>query len=90
MIARVVATALLLVFALASCAWAECAWVLWGAYEEPRAMIAFRQYRPIRAFPRGSADCEGERRRYERGHGWVDFVCLPETVDPRGPKEATR
>ena len=54
----------------------------------------FEKYRPMMAFPRsGATDCEDERGRYfrlgpgrGRGKVWVDLVCLPDTVDPRGPK----
>jgi hypothetical protein len=46
----------------------------------------FRLHRPLKAFSRGATECEGERGRYERGKGWVDFVCISDTVDPRGPK----
>jgi len=84
---------LLVAFSLltsAATAYAECAWVLWGAYEEPRSFAPVRQYRPLKAFPRGATECEGERGRYVPGKGWVDFVCLPDTMDPRGPKGSER
>lgn len=58
-----------------------CAWILWGAYEDPRALVAVRQYRPLKSFTQ-QAECETSRGGYKTAGGWVDFVCLPETMNP--------
>jgi hypothetical protein len=78
--------------ASAATAYAECAWVLWGAYGQGGAAaagsVAPRTYRPMRAFTK-EADCseyEVAWNKTQRRDGWIEYVCLPDTVDPRGPK----
>ena len=70
----------------AATAYAECAWVLWGH------VVAGDQWRLYQAFEKLAA-CEAYARNLE--DGWsklpepkaaMDTRCLPDTVDPRGPK----
>jgi hypothetical protein len=68
-------------------AYAECAWVLWSA---PGGA----------SLPVGAWDTKSrcEEAKNERLHALgsavertaVTFVCLPDTVDPRGPKGGAR
>jgi hypothetical protein len=82
-------------------AWAECAWVLWGAELGGQA-IAVAGYKSI-------AECQREKKVWEarQDSRWPaaldaprqgshnppatvaspgSFRCLPDTIDPRGPK----
>lgn len=83
--------------ALTTSAAAECAWVLWGQAPNPSYP---REGLLLLAFPLGAwtqrNECERDRARREalpkeppapdRPTPSVFFVCLPDTVDPRGPK----
>ena len=64
---------------------AECAWVLWGQTVDPwNALVAL----PLGAWTSRS-QCEEERRRREQAPEelrMASYTCLPDTVDPRGPK----
>ena len=85
-----VALSLLLSAATAS---AECAWVLWSATAGPPSLDP---YRAIVFFPRSAYDareqCEEARARHEQMQEQMKpdlpgiYTCLPDTVDPRGPK----
>jgi hypothetical protein len=76
-------------FTSAATADAECAWVLWS-------QVVLRQTGQILAFPMRSFDtrqaCERElfaaakQREAENPESRIGFVCVPDTVDPRGPK----
>jgi len=92
----VVLGVLLLVFTLTSSAWADCAWVLWQ-----REVIEKRElgWAPREGFKTISECKQRESKadtRYNRetqklepipgGH----TICLPDTVDPRGPKGSGR
>ncbi len=77
---------LLLVLSLltsAATAQAECAWVLWSASASASL--------PVGAWDTKSR-CEEAKNERQRAVGSavertiVTFVCLPDTVDPRGPK----
>jgi hypothetical protein len=78
--------------ALATSASAECAWVLWGIVYFPGSPPS--EPHPILA-RESRADCEQTRSEYwsraedraaKGAKGREVFTCLPDTVDPRGPK----
>jgi hypothetical protein len=90
-------TSLLLAFYLltsAATADAECAWVLWAGGVKTSGEAV---YAPIEGYPT-KAECEKGRaassvdevqqlKRDVVGAGMkLAFTCLPDTVDPRGPK----
>jgi hypothetical protein len=66
--------------ALATSASAECAWIVWGPSGESGFVV--------RAGYTTWSNCEDARRAMlgvYRGDP-TRWVCLPDTVDPRGPK----
>ena len=75
--------------ALTTSASAECAWVLWGQAANPNPTSG----NLLVAFPLGGwtdhKECEQARLQKEQTAPQprtAIFVCLPDTVDPRGPK----
>ena len=79
------ATLLVTLYLLTSAApaYAECAWVLWSA--SGGASL------PVSAWDAKSRCEEAKNERLRALSGTVErkdvsFVCLPDTVDPRGPK----
>jgi hypothetical protein len=64
--------------ALASSAAAECGWVLWSG----AALSTPIAWEPVDAF-RTKTECESKGRAIKTV---AVFRCLPDTVDPRGPK----
>ena len=61
---------------------ADCAWVLW-AQRKPRA-----EPTPVTGVP-SHADCEKWRQASQAQDPQMEkvlFFCLPDTIDPRGPK----
>jgi hypothetical protein len=77
---------------------AACAWVLWSATAGPPSLDP---YRAIVFFPRAAYDtreqCEEARARHEQMQEEMKepelaglYTCLPDTVDPRGPKGSGR
>jgi hypothetical protein len=85
----IVLGALLAILTVTSAASADCAWVLWRVDHPGHA--AFEGYETKK-------QCDEERQRLaekaadviNRGGPFVSFICLPDTVDPRGPKEVGR
>jgi hypothetical protein len=70
---------------LATSASAECAWVLWAQAAGPGGTILAA---PLGAWQERDR-CEQDRVSRERALPRPEpgrFVCLPDTVDPRGPK----
>lgn len=95
---RTVLVALVLVVVLAGSASAECAWVLWAKIMIlAQSGESLETWHPSDSF-NTRADCaESERltrTKTETGLRTTDLgtkhltvlVCLPDTVDPRGPK----
>jgi hypothetical protein len=78
----------------AATAHAECAWILWAGGVKTSGEAV---YAPIEGYPT-KAECEKGRsassvdeveqlKRDVAGAGMkLAFTCLPDTVDPRGPK----
>ena len=78
---RTVSIALLLVVMLAGSASAECAWVLWGQDRQ-------YQYHPMGDAHKSLENCQDRADRLTQLDTKTTFTytCLPDTVDPRGPK----
>jgi hypothetical protein len=80
-------------------AWAECAWVLWvSSYAIKDGKPTDRMLEPSEGYT-SKPECDGVRQRYvadEKERRAVDasergyYTCLPDTIDPRGPKGGGR
>jgi len=77
--------ALLCLLTLATSASAEGAWVLWGQTQDPwGAVLVVRLGGEL-----SQAACEQERGNRDKEPPALrmgSYTCLPDTVDPRGPK----
>jgi hypothetical protein len=73
--------------ALPALAHAECAWVLWGAERPYDSASDARAWWVLAAYPTRQ-ECESRRGTLhrQRSSDAVSFECLPDTIDPRGPK----
>ena len=78
--------------AVATSASAEGAWVLWQqAMNPPPGVEAWDIWKPFRSYSK-EKPCQEDSVRMSQG-GLEEtrtykftFICLPDTVDPRGPK----
>ena len=95
MIARFVRRAMLTalcLLTLAPSASAECAWVLWDidaptqAHARPTVYTADSAYRTKEACEPVAREKANRPWNNQPQQAFVRFVCLPDTVDPRGPK----
>jgi len=84
--ACIVVAMLSCMFGVAASASAECAWVLWEQTPLPLGGMGI--------FARGEwnsrSECEDERARKEQlpvPYRSAVYICLPDTVDPRGPED---
>jgi hypothetical protein len=79
---------IMLVVAAPVQAWAECAWVLWSSAPDPArgtlwAVLGANQVGGQRLCEEAA---DGLRDRAKQRGRQVDYLCLPDTIDPRGPK----
>ena len=102
---RVVVSALLALVVFAGSAAAECAWVLWSNIHTVTEVMPDRRFTSTfdanNHIPQSSfltlEACNSEKRRVEQpivapsvGDIYKQYRCLPDTVDPRGPKGGGR
>jgi hypothetical protein len=82
----IILASILLLLATASAAHAECAWVLWAQHNISGRIM---DPSPFEGFQTKAECAKASERLFvdAKKHGTlVNFSCLPDTVDPRGPK----
>jgi hypothetical protein len=79
---------LLAVLTLVTAAGAECAWVVWEVnwIDETRTGFYPDKWQPRHGFTSADACVTALGHLSEREGKRSHFRCLPDTIDPRGPK----
>lgn len=85
--ARRVGLSLLLLLGVAGSASAECAWVLWANQIRDGAMIVPVDSTPVQGFEKLEHCLNFVRLKEAEAKAKSFYRCLPDTVDPRGPKQ---
>ena len=92
---RVVLGAFLALVAFAGSAAAECAWVWWGTtyHYNANGQLTSEEWIVLGAYE-SRAECDANRLRWvastKESRQQRVPLCLPDTVDPRGPKGGGR
>ena len=91
---RIIALAATVLFLVPGSALAECAWVLWVTVDSPSGNFqgttepnaAFTTREECDALQKRATPDIEQKLKKQFPDGWVKVRCLPDTVDPRGPK----
>jgi hypothetical protein len=86
-----------LLVALPAAAWADCAWVLWNEVHTRARQWSIDSGPKVAFLTREECEQQLQTRRQflskadpAADKGMSFLVCLPDTVDPRGPKGGAR